>query len=67
MSKQIRLGNLDAELDEFLENNSDFPIRSKREIVKFATREMMKNFVAEEKEVEKMEELIDKRIEKEFS
>jgi len=61
MSWQVRLGNLDQEIDTFLENNEDFPIKEKREFVKFAVRrtllDLSDEYSSQRLQVEQMKEL----------
>ena len=65
MSWQVRLGELDEEIELFLEHNPEFPINNKREFVKFATRKFMAEHQQEndlQEQVDKLEERIKEKI-----
>jgi len=68
MSWQVRLGNLDEEIEEFVKNNPDYPVSEPREFVKNAVWNEMKRYVIEKDKATKedLEELLDKRMEEEF-
>lgn len=65
MSWQVRLGDLDGEIQNFLENNPKFPVRDEREFVKFAVRRTMLD-LSEEYSSRKLELEQIKELEKEF-
>jgi hypothetical protein len=68
MSWQVRLGSLDEEIEDFLDNNPDFPIRNKRELVKYAVRELMKDHVSNKNiDADELEKIVDKRVEEELN
>lgn len=58
MSCQVRLGNLDKEIQNFLENHPEFPVREEKEFVKFAVRKIMTDVETQEKQIEKERERI---------
>jgi len=62
MSWQVRLGNLDQEIQNFLDNNPEFPIRDEREFVKFAVRKTMTDIQVDEDRLEKERERIKKEL-----
>jgi uncharacterized protein YigA (DUF484 family) len=62
MSWQVRLGNLDEEIQNFLDNNPEFPIRDEREFVKFAVRKTMTDIQVDEDKLEKERERIKKEL-----
>jgi len=68
MSWQVRLGNLDKEIEEFLENNPDFPVTNKREFVKYAVRDTMRRYVTDKnKDFKAKEEKADEEVKEELS
>ena len=66
MSWQVRLGNLDKEIQNFLQNNKEFPIRDEREFVKFAVRKTMTDIQIDENKLEKEKERIRKELEQDL-
>jgi len=66
MSWQVRLGDLDEEIREFLDNNPNVPIKDEREFVKYAVRKAMMDLSIEEKKYKELESIIDKKIKEEI-
>lgn len=58
MSWQVRLGDLDEEIQEFLEKHPDFPVRKEKEFVKFAVRQLMTDVETSKEQIEKERERI---------
>lgn len=63
MSWQVRLGNLDEEIRNFLEKNSEFPAEDEREFVMYAVRNTMRNWVEEQRRADEIEKIIDEKVE----
>lgn len=62
MSWQVRLGNLDDEIEKFIDDNPSYPVKNKKSFVKYAVRQEMKRWVQKEKDIEEVEKEIDKII-----
>ena len=62
-SWQVRLANLDKEIQNFLENNPEFPIKDERKFVMYAVREEMKRWIKQEEQLENLEQIIDDKVE----
>jgi len=58
MSWQVRLGNLDEEIREFLENHPNFPVKEEKEFVKFAVRKLMTDVETKEEQIQQERERI---------
>jgi len=63
MSWQVRLGNMDEEIQDFLKENPEFPAENERDFVMYAIRDTMRNWVENEKKGDNIEQLVDKKIE----
>ena len=62
-SWQVRLGTLKEEIEVFLEEHPDFPIREPAELTKFATRKFMLES-SDEQYIENLESYQMKKLEK---
>lgn len=63
MSWQVRLGDLDEEIQEFIEKNDEFSGFSEKKFVKHAVREYIKEYKREKKlKDDKIEEYIDNKV-----
>jgi len=58
MSWQVRLGDLDQEIQEFLEKHPDFPVKEEKEFVKYAVRQLMIEVETSQEQIEKERERI---------
>lgn len=65
-SWQVRLGNLDEEIQDFLEENPEYPIKDEREFVKNAVRQEMKDWVNQNTEQD-IEKIVDRQVEEKLS
>lgn len=67
MSWQVRLGNLDEEIQEFLEKNPEFPANDEREFAIYAIREEMKRWIRQKEDIEDLEEIVDEKVKERLS
>jgi hypothetical protein len=63
MSWQVRLGNLDEEIRNFLDKNPEFPAEDEREFVMYAVRNTMQNWVEEKRKADEIEKIVDEKVE----